>query len=684
MTDINPAIFEWNGPHGLPEFGRIASEDFEAAFDAALERDRADVNAVANSDAEPTFENTIVALERGGRDLQRVSALFWNLSGTDTNETLQALQREVAPRLSRHGSETARNAKLFRRIDELWDEREQLGLSAEQERLLERTWKGFVRAGAKLGEAEQTELADVNAKLAELGARFSQNLLKDEADWHLSVDDEAVVSALPAFLRSAMRGAARERELEGHVVTTSRSVMTPFLTFCPDRDWRRRAFEGWTSRGDRGGETDNNAIVAEIVGLRQRRATLLGYESFAHFKLENQMAGGPDKVLELLEEVWSHALPAAERETKELQAVLAQSGANHDVAPWDWLYLSEKVREERFDFDEAELKSYLALNRMVEAAFDVANRLFGLRFEERAVPAYHPDVRVWEVLDADGSHRAMFLGDYFARPSKRSGAWMTGFQGQHALDDGQSPIIVNVMNFAKPSEGEPALLSFDDARTLFHEFGHALHGMLSEVTYPSLAGTSVARDFVELPSQLFEHWLTVPEVLRQHARHVETDKPLPQALLDKVIAAQTFNAGYDAVEFTSSALVDMAFHSANAKGTDDPNEFTRRELESRGMPAAITMRHRTPHFAHVWSGDGYSAGYYSYMWSEVLDADAFRAFEEAGSAFDAETADRLRRHIYSVGGSVKEADTYRAFRGAMPSPQAMLEKRGLTGQAKAG
>ena len=675
---VNEAVFAWNGPLGLPEFGRVAPKDFEPAFEVALERDRAEIDAIAADPATPTFQNVVEALELSGRDLARTSSLFWNLVGADSNDVLRDLQTRIAPRLSRHHSQTAADARLFARIDELWQRRGRMNLTTERFRVLEKLWKGFVRSGAALEEPQQEELAAINARLAELGARFSQNLLADERDWHMAVKKKDVLAALPPFLRSAMRAAAQERGLKGHVVTTSRSIYTPFMTFCPDRALREEAWTAWTSRGGRGGETDNVALVAEIVGLRARRAALLGYASFAEFKLEDQMAKKPANVVELLHRVWEPALARAGEEEADLRAAAAASGANHAIAPHDWAYYAEKVRAERFAFDEAELKPYLSLDAMIEAAFDTATRLFGITFRKMdEAPRYHDDVRVWEVRNADGSHRGVFYGDYFARPSKRSGAWMSAFRGQHRLGDGQSPVIVNVCNFAKAPRKQKTLLSFDDARTLFHEFGHALHGLMSNVTHPSVAGTAVARDFVELPSQLYEHWLTVPDVLQRYARHEKSGEPMPDALLEKVLAAQTFNAGFDAVEFTASALVDMAFHAQGAEGADDPLAFEHAQLERLGMPAAITMRHRTPHFAHVFSGDGYSAGYYSYMWAEVLDADAFRAFEDAGDPFDKVTARRLRDHIYAVGGSVPPEETYRAFRGAMPSPDAMLEKRGL-------
>lgn len=683
-TRLNSEIFNWSGLMGLPRFDRIASEDFKTAFEQALKTDRADIDAIADNPEEPTFANTIEALELAGEQLSRVGAIFWNLSGSHSNDELRALEREIAPELSKHSTITTINENLFKRIDSLWQRRGELQLSVEQLRVLERKWKAFVRGGASLEGDNQKRLGDINARLAQLGASFSQNILADEADWALIVDEDGL-AGLPGFVVDAMQSAAEERGHAGkHAVTLSRSIIEPFLTFSEDRELREQAFGAWIARGERGGETDNLENVREIVALRQEKAALLGYESFADFKLEDQMAKRPGAVIDLLETVWEKAKDKAASEEQELATLVAEQGHNHEVAPWDWRHYAEKLRTQKFAFNEAELKPYLALDNIIAAAFDVANRLFGITVKEHeGVKTYHEDVRVFEVLNPDGTHRAVFLGDYFARASKRSGAWMSGFQGQHKLlvangKQGQTPIIVNVMNFAKAPAGQPTLLSMDDARTLFHEFGHALHGILSDVTYPSVAGTSVARDFVELPSQVYEHWLTVPEILAKHARHVETGEAMPQQLLDKVLAAQTFNAGFGAVEFTASALVDMEFHKSHDTPVDDVIAFEKATLERLNMPKSISMRHRTPHFAHVFSGDGYSAGYYSYMWSEVLDADAFAAFEEVDNPFDVDLAKRLHDHIYSAGGSVDPEDTYKAFRGKMPSVDAMIEKRGLS------
>ncbi|WP_269456056.1 M3 family metallopeptidase [Rhizobium quercicola] len=680
--DLNPALTDWTGPDGLPHFEAVADTDFAPAFDAALAEHDGEIAGIAHNSEAPTFENTIVALEIAGDSLSRVSALFWNRAGAHTNETIQALEREIAPKMSRHYSKIGMDATLFARIDTLWNARDTLGLSLEQSRVLERHWKGFVKSGARLAKPEQERLAAINERLAGLGATFGQNLLADEKGWSMVLKDEADLAGLPDFLRDAMAAAARERGIEGgYAVTLSRSIVEPFLTFSDNRDLREKAFRAWSARGENGGETDKGAVIRETLALRAEKARLLGYDHYAALKLDNTMAKTPEAVNGLLTAVWERAVTQARREEADLAALIAREGRNHPVMPWDWRHYAEKLRAERFDFSESELKPYLQLDRIIEACFDVAHRLFGITATEKTgVRGYHPDVRVFDIRNADGTLVALFLGDYFARSSKRSGAWMSAFQSQHRLPlpngaKGELPIVYNVCNFAKPADGKPALLSLDDARTLFHEFGHGLHGMLSSVTYPSVSGTGVSRDFVELPSQLYEHWLTVPEILKRYAVHEATGAPMPQALFDKVMAARTFNAGFNTVEFTSSALVDMAYHTADS--VEDPAAFEAAVLERLGMPQSITMRHRSPHFQHIFAGDGYSAGYYSYMWSEVLDADAFSAFEETGNPFDPAMAKRLRDNIYSVGGSIDPEDAYTAFRGKLPSPDAMLRKKGL-------
>jgi peptidyl-dipeptidase Dcp len=675
---MSSALFVWEGAHGLPDFGKISDSGFAAAFNAAMEAHNAEIAAVTRNPATPTIENTLAALELSGEALSRVSSIFWLKAGAHTNPEIEALERDISPKLSRHYSAINMNKALFDRINDLNMKRDSLGLDGETRRVLEESWKGFVRSGAKLGANEQARLADINSQLALEGAKFGQNVLADEKAWSLFIEDETALSGLPDSLRGVMKQAAAElRRPDAHAVTLSRSIIEPFLTYSDSRAHREEAFRAWAARGENGGESDNRGIVAQTLALRDEKARLLGYESFAAYKLDDTMAKTPGAVSALLTDVWRRALTRASREAEELQALAQSLGSNHEIMPWDWRYYAEKLRAQKYDFNEAEVKPYLELNRMVDAAFAVASRLFGLTFEEqKGVAAWHPDVRIFKVFDASGAEMALFLGDYFSRPSKRSGAWMSALKSQYRLGKGSKPIIYNVMNFAKAPEGQPTLLSFDDARTLFHEFGHALHGMLSDVTWPSVSGTSVARDFVELPSQLYEHWLTTPEVLGEYAVHYESGKPMPKALIDKLKAARTFNAGFQTIEFTASALVDMDAHK-DGTAAKDPIAAESALLATLKMPKGIIMRHRTPHFAHVYSGDGYSAGYYSYMWSEVLDADAFNAFEERNNPFDAETAAKLRKHIYSSGGSRDPEQAYIAFRGRMPTADAMLEKRGL-------
>ena len=672
----NP-LTNWTGPHGLPAFEQISEDDFASTIESALVAHEQEIEAIAGNPAAPDIENTLAALELSGKALSRASAIFWVRAGAHTSETIQALERQLSPRMSRHFSAIHMNEALFARIDALYRDRETLGLDAETGRVLEKTWKRFVKAGARLGAEDKKRLAAINEELAGLGTQFGQNVLADEKEWVLFLE-ESDLDGLSDFLRDAMAEAALSRGQEGRfAVTLSRSIYEPFMAFSTRSDLREQAFRGFTGRGRKGTETDNAKIVARTLRLRAEKARLLGYGTYAELKLEDTMAKSPDAVMGLLEPVWEKAVARVGADAEEMRAIAAEEGSNREIEAWDWRHFAEKLRLRKHDLDEAQLKPYLQLDNIIAASFDVAQRLFGLTFEElKGVPAWHEDVRVFEVRNADGSHRAIFLADYYNRPTKRSGAWMTGLQSGYRLGEGQTPFIVNVMNFAKPSKGQAALLSMDEARTLFHEFGHALHGMLSDVTWPSISGTSVSRDFVELPSQLYEHWLTVPDIIRKHAIHYKTGEPMPQALLDKMLAARNSNSGFATVEFAASALMDMAYHSAT-ESPDDPLAFEAETLKRLGMPAQIAMRHATPHFLHVFAGDGYSAGYYSYMWSEVLDADAFSAFEETGDHFEAELAERLRRHIYAAGGSRDPEDLYTAFRGRMPTPEAMMEKRGL-------
>lgn len=669
----NPLLMPWQTPYGIAPFDAIEDAHFAPAFEAALVEHLAEIEAIADNPEPPSFANTVEAMEGAGAALDRVLGVFYNLAGADSNAVRQALQREFSPKLAGHSSAIYSNKALFARIEALWDGREALVLEPAEERVLYLTHRGFVRAGAALEGDAAERMAAVKSRLAVLGTQFTQNLLKDEAAWSMPLS-EADLEGLPEFVVDAARSAGEAAGFETPLVTLSRSLITPFLQFSPRRALREKAWRAWVMRGENGGETDNRGIAAETLALRKERAALLGYEDFAAYKLETEMAGTPARVRELLMAVWEPARAAALSDAAEMEEMLRADGLSGPLEPWDWRYYAEKRRRALHDLDEAELKPYLQLDRMIEAAFACSSRLFGLSFEPLEVPLYHPDCRAWAVT-RNGQHLAVFIGDYFARASKRSGAWCSTFREQAKRPVAKTPIVVNVCNFAKPSGGKTALLSYDDARTLFHEFGHALHQMLSDVTFGSVSGTSVARDFVELPSQLYEHWLEVPEVLGEFATHAETGEPMPPALLDKVLKAATFDMGFQTVEYVASALVDLEFHQGQPPA--DVMQKQAEVLEEMGMPHAIAMRHATPHFAHVFSGDGYSSGYYSYMWSEVMDADAFAAFEEAGGAFDPEVARRLEDYILSRGGSVEAEVLYTRFRGRMPGVEALLKGRGL-------
>ncbi|WP_068113659.1 M3 family metallopeptidase [Tropicimonas marinistellae] len=669
----NPLLADRAQPFQLPEFAAISDDDFAPAFDTALAAAKAEIDAIANCPEAPTFGNTIEALELAGKELHDVLSVFYMLASVDSNPVRETLQRDFSPRLAEYSSDVSLNEALFARVETLWQARDSLELTEEQQRVLFLNHRSFLRAGAALDPEGRARLREINTRLAELGTAFGQNLLADERDWYMELD-EAGLDGLPGFVVDAARAAGEEKGADRPVVTLSRSLIVPFLQFSPRRDLREKAFEAWAARGANGGKTDNRALAAEMLRLRAEQSALLGYESFADFKLETEMARTPERVRELLMGVWAPAKARADADAAWLERALVADGGDMPLQPWDWRYYSEKRRKEEHDLDEAELKPYIQLDRMIEAVFSCANRLFGLDFAPLDVALHHPDARAWEVT-RDGKHLAVFIGDYFARSGKRSGAWCSALRSQQKLAGDIRPHVINVCNFAKPADGAPALLSYDDARTLFHEFGHALHQMLSDVTYEYISGTSVPRDFVELPSQLYEHWLEVPDVLAEFATHAETGAPMPAEMLERVLAAATFDMGFQTVEYIASAIVDLEFHDGAPPA--DPMQKQAEVLESIGMPAAIRMRHATPHFAHVFSGGYYASAYYSYMWSEVMDADAFAAFEEAGDPFDPDTARALETHVLSAGSSREPDVLYTAFRGRLPGVEALLKGRGL-------
>jgi peptidyl-dipeptidase Dcp len=680
LAHENPFFETWATPFGMPPFDRIETRHYMPAFERAVADHRAEIDAIRNDPAAPTFQNSIVAFERSGADLVRVSLVFRNLAGTESDEAIRAVERDLSPILARHRSSIYLDATLFTRMDTVLNGPEGASLDPEQKRLTERLHKAFVRSGAPLSEAERARLSDITARLATLGTQFSQNVLQDESDYILLLKEEADLAGLSDDFRLAAATLAQARGHDGlHAVSLSRGNVESFLTQSTRAELRETLHAAFLARGERGGTTDNRGVIAETIALREERAKLLGYESYAHYKLDDTMAETPEAVRGLLDRVWGPARSAAARERDRLAEIASGEGNNSPIRQPDWRHYAEKLRRADYAIDDGELRPYFPLDRMIEAAFYVAGRLFGLTFKERIdLPLYGPQVRAFEVTGADGCHVALFLGDYFARPSKRSGAWMSAFRVQQKLAGDIRPIIINVLNLAEPAPGEQALLSIDEARTLFHEFGHALHGMLSDVKYPSLAGTSVSSDFVELPSQLYEHWLMQPQVLRLYARHVETGEPIPEDLIKRLHAARGFNQGFGTVEYCASAFVDLEMHLSATEAREDPLAFERKVLDRIGMPPEIAMRHRSPHFTHVFSGEGYASGYYSYLWSEVLDADAFAAFEETGDIFDPATAARLRDFVYAAGNLRDPKDAYLAFRGKLPGVEPLLEKRGLS------
>lgn len=676
LTAQNPLLGDWDTPYEAPPFHLIEEAHFLPAFDAALASHQAEIQAIANNPEAPSFENTLLAMEVAGQDLSRVSSVFFNLASSASNDEIRAIQREMSPRLAAHSASITLNPALFARIDTLYQQRDTLALEPQQLRVLETTYQDFVRAGAQLEGEDRARFAAVRSELAGLYTQFAQNEQADREAWYMPLDADAL-DGLPSYVVSAAAGAAADRDLDGHVITLARSSVEPFLQTSPDRELREEAWRAWTSRGDNDNANNNHDTIRNILRLRLEMANLLGFETYAHYRTAGTMAGTPQAALNLMEQVWWPARNRALEEQADIEARIDAAGLDHDVMGWDWRYYTEQVRAERYDLDPSEVKAYFQLDNMIEAQFHVAEQLFGVRFNERTdIPTYHPDVRVWEVIGENDEVVGLFYGDYFARPGKRGGAWMSSFRVQNGIS-GDIPIIINNCNYNKPAEGEPALLSFIDASTLFHEFGHGLHGLLSDTEYPSLAGTAVDRDFVEFPAQIYEHWLEQPEVLEQFALHYETGEPMPEALLERVLRAKTFNEGFATVEFLNSGFVDMAYHLNTEPGDIDISAFEDNVLDGRQNLDAIPMRHRSPHFLHTFAGEGYSAGYYGYLWAGVLDNDGFAAFEEAGNIYDPELAQKLLDSVYSAGDTQPAMDAYIGFRGREPSVEPLLRNRGF-------
>ena len=678
----SPLLRPWAGPHGgVPAFDQIKVADFKPALEAAMAENLAEIQAIANNPQAPTFENTIAALERSGRTLDRVQAAYGVWSSTLNDAAFGAVETEMAPRLAGFYDQITQNAALFKRIAAVHSAPATKQLTPEQQRLVEVDYKNFVRAGARLDAPAKARLSQINQTLAGLFTRFSQNVLADEADSVLVLKTDQDLGGLTPSLREAARNTAATRKVAGAgVVTNTRSSIDPFLTYSDQRALREKAWRMFTNRGDNGGAHDNNATIAEILQLRAERAQLLGYKTHAHLRLDNTMAKTPEAAMDLTMKVWKPAVARVHEEVADMQALARKEGApaGFRIEPWDYRYYAEKVRKARYDLDQNEVKQYLQLDKMREGMFWVAGELFNFAFVPVTdVPVYHPDVRVWQVNDkTSGKQIGLWYFDPYARPGKNSGAWMNAYRNQERLDGAVTTIVSNNSNFVKGKEGEPVLISWTDATTLFHEFGHALHGLSSNVTYPSLSGTSVVRDYVEFPSQLLENWLATPEVLNRYALHYQTGKPIPQALVDRINRARAFNQGFETTEAISSALVDMKLHLAGPQKID-PDRFERETLAQLGMPRELVMRHRTPQFSHVFSSDGYSAGYYSYLWSVVIAADAFGAFTEAGGPYDKAVAARLRQNVFTVGNTVDPAAGYRAFRGRDPEIGGLMKQRGF-------
>lgn len=680
-TDENPLLADWKGPYGgVPPFDRVQIPLFKPALEAAMAERLTEVQKIANDTAPPTFENTIVALERSGRALDRVSTLYGVWGSTMASPEYQVVQREMAPRLAAAEDEITQNEALFKRIETVYNSPEKAKLKPEQQRLAWLYYTQFVRAGARLNPEAKKRLSQINQQLAGLYTKFSQNVLAEENDQFIVLKSEAELAGLPQSLRDAAAAAAETKKQPGAwVIMNTRSSIDPFLTYSDRRDLREKAWRMFVNRGDNGDEHDNNATITEILQLRAERAKLLGYKTHAHWRLENTMAKTPERAMELMEAVWKPAVARVHEEVADMQALADKEGANIKIEPWDYRYYMEKVRKAKFDLDQNEIKPYLQLEKLREGIFWVAGELFNFNFTPVTnVPVAHPDIRVWEVTDKTSKkHIGLWYFDPYARAGKRSGAWMNAYRTQERVNGEITTIVSNNANFVKGKPGEPVLISWDDATTMFHEFGHALHGLNSNVTYPSLSGTAVPRDYVEFPSQLLEHWLSTPEVLQRFALHYQTGKPIPQELVDKIKRSATFNQGFATVEYLSAALVDMKLHLAGDRKID-PDAFERETLAELGMPKEIVMRHRTPQFLHVFSSDGYSAGYYSYLWSDVITADAFGAFTEGKGPYDKAVAERLRKYIFSVGNTVDPAEAYRAFRGRDPKIDALMQKRGFS------
>lgn len=679
MTEnVNPFFTEYTTPFQVPPFDQIKNDHFMPAFLEGMKQQMEEVNLIIRNQEPPSFANTIEALEYSGPLLQKVSDVFYNLTSSNTSDELQRIAREVAPIMSKHRDDINLNPQLFDRIRVVYQQRDSLGLDQEQYMLLENKYKDFVRGGANLNKEEQERFRRINEELSTLTLQFGDNLLKETNAFRLVIENRADLAGLPTSVIQAASDAAKAAGLpDKWVFTLDNPSRLPFLSYADNRDLRMELFLAYINKGNHNDSTDNKAIVSRIVDLRIERAHLLGYESHASFILEKNMAKEPKKVYELLDKLWQSASPAAAKEAETLQNRIKNEGSDFRLEPWDWWYYSEKIKKEKYNFDEEVLRSYFQLEDVISGVFMVANKLYGLRFTERAdLPKYHPDAKAFEVQESDGSHVGILYMDFFPRESKRFGAWMNNYRDQYR-QNGQpiSPVVTIVTNFSKPTADQPSLLSYDEMSTLFHEFGHALHGLLSDCTYPSLSGTSVPRDFVELPSQIMENWATEPEVLNMFARHYQTSQPIPTGLLESLKKSQYFNQGFTMVEYLAASYLDMDWHTLSSDPQTDVLRFEDNSMKHIGLIPEIVTRYRSTYFQHIFSG-GYSAGYYSYIWAQVLDSDAFEAFRQT-SLFDPATALSFRQNILEKGGTEDPMVLYKRFRGAEPGIEPLLKKKGM-------
>ena len=680
----NPFYKNYKTQFEIPPFSEIEEKHFMPAYFKGMEEHNNEIEQIIQNTEKPSFENVIIAMERSGELLDKVNAVFFNLSGSATNKKLQEIEKEISPKLSQHYDSISLNPYIFKKVSLLWEDVDNLNLSKEERKILEETYKRFIRSGALLKGSDKDRYADINQEISKLSVQFSQNLLAETNNFEiiLSRDDlkglpEDIVNLAKEEADNKFKETSDKKYANKYIFTSHRSSMYPFLTYSERRDLREKLYTGYIMRGDNDNEYDNKNITSKIASLRVEKANILGFETHAHYVLDNTMAKTPEAVYELLNQLWEPALSRAKNELQELQKFVNEEGQNFKIASWDWWYYSEKVRKDKYNIDEEELKNFFTLDNTIDGIFKTANKLFGLTFEEKFdIELYHPDARVWQVKDKNGSHLGLYIGDYYTRSSKRGGAWMSTFKDQSNFDGRERPIVINVCNFPPPSKDKPSLLSFEHVTTLFHEFGHGLHGLLTNTHYRSLSGTSVSRDFVEFPSQVLEHWASEPESLKSYAKHYKTGEVISDELIDKMKNASKFNQGFANTEYLAATYLDMDWHSLVSTDIQDTNDFERKSLEKIGLIDEIVSRYRTTYFQHIFTSS-YSAGYYSYIWAAVLDSDAFAAFKESGDIYNQDLANKYREYILEKGGTENPMELYQKFRGSNPNIGPLLEDRGL-------